>query len=123
MQPSYDDLLDIIKRQQLIIEDLMARVAFLEEELSKYRNRKNSNNSHLPPSKDENRPLKNQSLREKSDKKPGGQPGHEGKTLEFSDRADKIVKHSPTFCNCCGNDLDQVSEVLLGRRQVLIFHQ
>jgi len=83
MQASYDDLLDIIKRQQLIIEDLMARVAFLEEELSKYKNRKNSNNSHLPPSKDEIRPLKNQSLLEKSDKKPGGQQGHEGKTLEF----------------------------------------
>src|SRR5690606_33823894 len=37
----------------------------------------------------------------------------------FSNQADKIVKHSPTFCNCCGNDLDQVSEVLLGRRQVV----
>jgi len=55
----------------------MARVAFLEEEPSKYKNRKNSDNSHLPPSNDGNRRLKNQSLREKSDKKPGGQPGHE----------------------------------------------
>ena len=63
--------------------------------------------------------MKNQSLREKSDKKPGGQPGHEGKTLEFLDQAGKIVKHSPTFCNCCGNDLDQASNVLLGRRQVV----
>ena len=49
-----------------------------ERQLSDYRNKKNSNNSNLPPSKDENRPLKNQSLRQKSDKKPGGQPGHEG---------------------------------------------
>jgi len=119
MQPSYDDLLTIIKKQQAIIEELRSEIILLKEELSRYKNRKNSNNSHLPPSKDENRPLKNQSLREKSDKKPGGQPGHEGKTLEFSDQADKIVKHSPAFCNCCGNDLDQVSEVLLGRRQVV----
>lgn len=34
--------------------------------------RKNSRNSSIPPSKDENRPSKNYSLREKSGKKVGG---------------------------------------------------
>ena len=72
MQPTIEELLLIIKNQQVIIERLEARVIMLEQELSYYRNRKNSNNSHVPPSKYENRPLKNQSLREKSDKKPGG---------------------------------------------------
>jgi len=119
MQPSYADLLDIIKRQQLIIEDLMARVSFLEEELSRYKNRKNSNNSHQAPSKDENRPLKNQSLRQKSDKKPGGQQGHEGKTLEFSANLDKIIKRSHAFCAHCGENLDTIAEVLSAKRQLV----
>jgi len=35
--------------------------------------KKNSNNSSIPPSKDENRPKKNQSLRIISGKKSGGQ--------------------------------------------------
>ena len=61
VQPTIDELLLIIKNQQAIIERLEARVTMLEQELSYYRNRKNSNNSHLPPSKDENRPLKSES--------------------------------------------------------------
>jgi transposase len=119
VQPTIDELLLIIKNQQAIIERLEARVTMLEQELSYYRNRKNSNNSHLPPSKDENRPLKNQSLREKSDKKPGGQPGHAGKTLEFSEQADKIILYSPCFCTDCGEDLSITPAELLARRQVI----
>ena len=70
-----------IQEQQKTIEVLVGRISLLEAELAIYKNKKNSNNSHIPPSKDENRPKKNQSLRKKSGKKPGGQPGHEGKTL------------------------------------------
>lgn len=102
-----------------MIEELQIRVAWLEQELSKYKNPKNSKNSHLPPSKDENRPLKNQSLREKSGKSPGGQPGHEGKTLEFTVQVDKIIKYTPAFCKCCGKDLLLVPEVLSEKRQVV----
>ena len=43
--------------------------SILREKLSKYENPKNSRNSSIPPSKDENRPLKTKSLREPSDKK------------------------------------------------------
>tara|TARA_R110000796_G_scaffold43619_3_gene107107 strand:- start:459 stop:749 length:291 start_codon:yes stop_codon:yes gene_type:complete len=50
----------------------------LRERLSKYENPKNSRNSSIPPSKDENRPKKNQSLRKSTGKKPGGQLGHKG---------------------------------------------
>lgn len=52
--------------------------AFLRDRLAKYENPKNSRNGSLPPSKDENRPAKNQSLRTPSGKKPGGQKGREG---------------------------------------------
>lgn len=87
------------------IRFLEARVLELEREHAKYRTPKNSNNSSIPPSKYENRPKKTQSLRENSGKKPGGQPGHEGHTLEMSSVPDAITDHIPGFCSCCGYDL------------------
>ena len=91
----------------------------LQEELSIYKNRKKSNNSHVPPSQDPNRAIKNKSLREKTDRNPGGQPGHEGKTLEFSHTVDAIIKHTPNYCKCCGKDLSDISDMLCEKRQVL----
>lgn len=81
-----------IQSQEKIIDGLIARIKALEAEVAIYKNKKNSNNSHTPPSKDENRLMKNQSLREKSDKKAGVQHGHEGKTLECSSMIDIIVE-------------------------------
>ena len=91
----------------------------LKEELSIYKNHKNSNNSHIPPSQDPHRTIKNKSLREKTERKPGGQPGHEGKTLEFTDTVDGIIKHTPNYCKCCGKDLSNTADVLCEKRQVL----
>ena len=97
----------------------MKRISLLENELAVYKNKKNSSNSSIPPSKDENRPLRNQSLRPKSDKKAGGQPGHEGRTLECCAIIDTIVDHIPDFCNGCGKDLNDVPEVLMESRQFI----
>lgn len=97
---------------ELIIEKLLDKI----EDLT---HRKNSRNSSVSPSKDENRPLKNQSLRTKSSKKPGGQPGHEGTTLKMVENPDQIINHKPDFCNCCGNDLSDKPEELLLKRQVV----
>lgn len=101
------------------IKFLEIRVVQLEKELAKYRNPKNSVNSSIPPSKDENRPKKTQSLRENSDKKSGGQPGHEGHTLEIRSVPDVITDHIPGFCSCCGEDLSQIAAELSSKRQVL----
>jgi transposase len=98
---------------------LMKRISLLEAELVIYKNKKNSNNSSIPPSKDENRPLTNQSLRQKGSKKAGGQPGHEGRTLECSGIIDTIVNHVPGYCNCCGKDLCDVPEELIETRQFI----
>jgi transposase len=46
--------------------------AILKDKLEKYENPKNSNNSSVPPSKDENRPFKSKSLRRKTGHNPGG---------------------------------------------------
>ncbi len=99
-------------RLESIIEKLLDKI----EDLT---HRKNSRNSSVSPSKDENRPLKNQSLRTKSSKKPGGQPGHEGTTLKMVENPDQIINHKPDFCNCCGNDLSDKPEELLLKRQVV----
>ncbi len=66
-----------------------------------------------------NRLLKNQSLRTKSSKKIGGQPGHEGNTLKMVENPDQIINHKPDFCNCCGNNLSDKPEKLLLKRQII----
>jgi len=81
--------------------------------------RKNSRNSLVSLSKDENKPLKNQSLRTKFSKKPGGQPGQEGTPLKMVENPDQIINHKPDFCNCCGNDLSDKPEELVLKRQVV----
>jgi transposase len=113
------NLIDKIQSQEKIIDGLITRIKGLEAELAIYKNKKNSTNSHTPPSKDENRPMKSQSLREKSYRKAGGQHGHEGKTLECSNIIDIIVEHKPKYCNCCGQDLTEVPEALIETRQVI----
>lgn len=110
----------------LRLEVLEFRLALLEKEnaelkkrLSKYEHPKNSNNSSIPPSKDENRPKANQSLRKRSGKNPGGQLGHSGKTLEITATPDHIIELHPDFCSRCGSSLTEVPPVKDLVRQVL----
>lgn len=101
------------------INFLELRVKDLENRLSKYENPKNSRNSSVPPSKDENRPQKNQSLRESSDRKSGGQPGHKGHTREMTSHPDVVLEYSPDYCSCCGRDLSDIGAELSSKRQVI----
>src|SRR5665811_550563 len=64
--------------------------SLLKERLAKFENPKNSRNSSVPPSIDDNRPLKTQSLRKKGNKEVGGQPGHKGNTLRMASNPDNI---------------------------------
>ncbi len=90
----------------------------MKERLSKHEATKNSNNSSIPPSQDENRPTR-QSLREKSGRKPGCQQGHKGITLQLIDNPDKTEVLVSDYCQCCGNDLHDVTEKFVSRRQVV----
>lgn len=85
--------------------------------ISKYEHPKNSNNSSVPPSKDENRP-KRKSLRERSGLRPGGQKGRKGSTLRMVDKPDFIEKHEPNYCKCCGESLEHSTLIPAGKRQV-----
>jgi len=90
---------------------------------NKNKPKKNSNNSSIPPSTEISNPnpKKNQSLREKSDRKSGGQKGREGVTLKQSDTPDEIVTLSYTLTSCkkCSFDLSATVAKLKEKRQVL----
>ena len=123
MQTSEQIIIEELKRIVLMqaqeIKLLKARITDLERRLEQYITRKDSNNSSIPPSKDENRPPRTSSLREKSGRKVGGQPGHEGKTLEITENPDEIIEHRACFCPECGNDLSNQTFELFGKRQVI----
>jgi transposase len=114
-----DELKRIIAMQAKQIDVLIRENAQIKRELEKILPKKNSRNSSVPPSKDENRPKKTNSLREKSEKKVGGQPGHEGKTLQMTESPDTIIEHHTCFCPDCGKDVSSLPFELIGKRQII----
>jgi transposase len=94
---------------------LTARVAELERRLGL-----DSSNSSKPPSSDGpgKPPRRTQSLRERGQKKPGGQPGHAGKHLKRSERIDHRIAHRPARCGRCQAGLQDQPVQLVDSRQV-----
>ena len=74
---SKDELVDMVYDLILTVKKLTDEVNVLKDEIRVLKSTKNSGNSSLPPSHDLFK-FRNQSLREKSGKKSGGQPGHKG---------------------------------------------
>lgn len=71
---------------------------------------KDSTNSHNPPSTDsaaveEKKKRKYPQNRNKSEKKSGGQIGHNGTTRQLDSNPDEIIEHAPDTCSCCGHSL------------------
>lgn len=100
-QLSKDDLITLLLAQSARIAEQEARIAELERRLGL-----NSSNSGKPPSSDGlKKPLRTTSLREKSDKKAGGQKGHPGETLRRSETPDAVIDHYPPSCADCGEPL------------------
>lgn len=92
---------------------LLAKVADLEAQL-----RTNSRNSAKPPSSDGLGKPAPKSLRTKSGRKPGGQPGHPGKTLRQVEQPDEVVLHEPGCCPGCGAEASDGMQIGVERRQV-----
>jgi transposase len=61
----------------------------------------NSQNSSKPPSSDGLAKPAPKSLRTKSMRKSGGQPGHKGNTLIRVEKPDEVIKHNPEICPMC----------------------
>ena len=96
----------LVAQLQDTIKELQARLAA------------DSHNSNKPPSSNGFRtPPKPKSLREKSGKKSGGQPGNPGRTLMRVENPDHIITHAPPIiCGSCSAMLPE--PILAEARQV-----
>jgi hypothetical protein len=90
-------LVDIILAMQERLVQLEERVKQLEGQLAR-----NSSNSGKPPSSDGLSKPSPKSLRAPSGRKPGGQPGHPGQTLQRVKTPDHIEVHPLEACPQCG---------------------
>lgn len=114
--PSFARLAEIEARLALISHD-NERLAKENKEL-RARLSQNSSNSSKPPSQDGyNKKPKPVNLRKKIGRKTGGQPGHPGKTIEWSATPDSIERHLPDPCQC-GHHADEALYEFLMARQV-----
>ena len=118
---------ELIQQQQALLAEQNAVIQHHGEQMSRLsqqikalqdRLAKDSHNSHLPPSSDRFA-RKPKSLRPKSGKKSGGQPGHEGSSLQWSCTPDEVVEQHVEQCEACQHDLHTVAACHVERRQVL----
>lgn len=83
---------------------------------------KDSHNSSIPPSKESipaRRVRRTTSLRVKSGRPNGGQPGHKGVTLQQTPTPGETIHHCPDYCQCCGASLSDALPQPFGVRQVI----
>lgn len=95
----------------------------LRKRLAKYEGpSKNSKNSSTPPSKENMKAesiRRTKTLRQRTGKPIGGQPGHEGHTLTKTDTPDEAVDVESNYCNTCGESLEDCERVLDYVQQVI----
>lgn len=96
-----------------LIEKLFARIAELERRLNK-----DSHNSNKPPSSDGLTRRQRRILERTTQKKPGGQNGHEGTQLKMSPKPDRTEFHKVTTCHKCNCSLDTIPAKGYRKRQV-----
>ena len=108
----YVKLADYEHLQQLLYQALK-RIEELESLL-----KKNSSNSSKPPSSDGlKKKIKNN--RQKSNRKPGAQPGHKGNGLRPLEKVDEEIL-CPVNLSCeCGEDMSRKKAVRIEKRQVI----
>src|ERR1022692_1242639 len=95
--------------------ELSERVAELERRLGR-----DSSTSSRPPSSDSpyKKKPRDRSLRQRSGRSRGKQPGAQSSTLKQSDNPDDTVECGPAACGCCGRDLSDVPVTGMQKRQV-----
>jgi len=115
------ELREYIAKLERRIEELEKRNAALEQRNSELERRlglNSSNSFQLPSSDGLQKPVRVQSLREKSNKKSGGQAGHQGQTLKQFSNPDKVVMHESVACSRCQTSLTNTLTSAYIKRQV-----
>jgi len=124
LKKEYNNLKMEYETLKLDNEVIKGLVIALTNEISelKAKMNKNSKNSSNPPSSDGPKKGTVKNSRTPSDKKTGGQPGHEGKTKTLSSSPETVLELKPkTECDCGGQiiisrdnyTVRQVSDIIL----------
>lgn len=92
---------ELLAAKDAQIAALTEKIAELTTKLEEKNHKKNSGNSSTPPSSDRFEKPAPKSLREKSGRKPGGQPGHKGKGMKLDRKPDEVISHIPEKCQGC----------------------
>ena len=104
------------------LEAAQARLAELAEQIEELRRRlgRDSSTSSRPPSSDDpyTKKPRDRSLRRKSGRGPGKQPGAQSSTLRQSPDPDERVECWPVACGACGADLSGAAATGMQKRQV-----
>jgi transposase len=120
--PSYEELSEQVAGAQLIIEQQAAEIVELRSRLAELEQRlgKNPRNSSMPPSAEglSKPPAPSRAQRRAAKRRPGKQPGAEGKHLAQVADPDEVLTHAPAMCTDCGADLSGADVVSVERRQV-----
>src|SRR6266516_1658953 len=97
------------------LQALAARVEELERRLGK-----DSGTSSKPPSSDSpyQKKTRDRSLRGRSGRRPGKQPGAQASTLKQSADPGQRAECAPAACGCCGADLGGAAVIGMQKRQV-----
>ena len=116
-QLSKSELVQLVIDQQKMIEELKQEIAKL-----KISRDLDSQTSSKPPSTDLLKKAEKESTeteeQQKSKRKPGGQPGHTGKTRKGFDRIDRYDILRPEKCQSCQNHLFEDEPVKVETQQV-----
>lgn len=117
---------DKLVRERQLNHQLLRRLRELEHEVERGRQSvtRDSHNSSLPPSLDLpwQKLKRTRSLRKKSGRRVGGQPGHRGTTLRQVAQPDCVIIHTPEACIGCGAPVHHAKIIFSLRRQVFDIH-
>src|SRR5690349_15198843 len=123
-EAAHGDVVSLLASKDAEIAALAARVTELEGLLAALQAQlgRDSSTSGKPPSSDSpftKKPAAKRSVRRRSGKPQGKQPGAPSATLRLVDDPDDTITHTPPVCAGCGDDLADAEVFGVCRRQVV----